>query len=57
MKNCVDQFFRANKFRAVDHDPFVRDKNVKNVKKQKALFFEIIFKGCFISIEKYIFLI
>jgi hypothetical protein len=22
MKNCVDQFFRANKFRAVDHDPF-----------------------------------
>jgi hypothetical protein len=23
MKNCADQFFRANKFRAVDHDPYI----------------------------------
>jgi hypothetical protein len=23
MKNCVDQFFWANKFWAVDHDPFL----------------------------------
>jgi len=24
MKNCVDQFFQANKFQAVDHDPIKR---------------------------------
>jgi hypothetical protein len=27
MKNCVDQFFRANKFQAVDHDPIKLSNN------------------------------